>query len=230
MYWCCTYCWRKKNVFWRNPYPGSGLIAERIPQTQEIAPHSDEVILKHVGNTRIPKKSSNANLNLSQHIANRVLVPLSQTVDINMVLTWGGRSTKKSRHDVSISLGKKSGRQQLQKTLHTAVWRRKRDVFICKLVRHCNTKVVLIWTRNLEVPELKAETLTWRPRFWNLEVHLVRRTYWNYQLWLDTLTGNVFPSLGEGTTWIFFSSKSDANNVSTLLENWTIEGRQTRPW
>jgi hypothetical protein len=46
----------KKNVFRRNPYPGSGLIAERIPQTQEIAPHSDEVILKHVGDTRIPKK------------------------------------------------------------------------------------------------------------------------------------------------------------------------------
>ena len=80
---------KKKNVFRRNPYPGSGLIAERIPQTQEIAPHSDEVILKHVGDTRIPKKkeSSNANLNLGQHIADRVVVPLNQKVGINMVLT-----------------------------------------------------------------------------------------------------------------------------------------------
>ena len=65
------------------------MIAERIPQTQEIAPHSDEVILKHVGDTRIPKKkeSSNANLNLGQHIADRVVVPLNQKVGINMVLT-----------------------------------------------------------------------------------------------------------------------------------------------
>ena len=74
-------------MFRKNPHPGSGLIAERIPQTQEIAPHSDEVILKHVVNTRIPKKSSNANLNLSQHIANRVVVPLNQKVGISMVLT-----------------------------------------------------------------------------------------------------------------------------------------------
>ena len=31
------------------PHPGSGLIAERHPQTQEIVPHSDEVILKWWG-------------------------------------------------------------------------------------------------------------------------------------------------------------------------------------
>ena len=54
----------KKNVFRRNPYPGSGLIAERIPQTQEIAPHSDEVILKHVGDTRIPKKKERVQMRI----------------------------------------------------------------------------------------------------------------------------------------------------------------------
>ena len=113
------------------------------------------------------------------------------------------------------SFGKKSGKQQLQNPL-CCRWRRKRDVLSCKLVRYCNTNLVLIWTRNLEAPELKAETSTYRPRFWDLGACLVWGTHWNYQLWkVDSETGNVFSSLGEGTAWIFFSSKSDANNVPT---------------
>ena len=34
------------------------MIAERHPQTQEITPHSDEVILKHVGDILIPRRGS----------------------------------------------------------------------------------------------------------------------------------------------------------------------------
>ena len=204
---CHDYVVIIKNLFLEDPAPWKWLDSRTDP-----ADSGDRTALwwgdsETCGRHSHPQKkeSSNANLNLGQHIADRVVVPLNQKVGINMVLTWGGRWTKKSRLGSSISLGKKSGRQQLQKTLHTAVWRRKRNVFICKLVRYCNTKVVLIWTRNLEVPELKAETLTWRPRFWNLEVHLVRRTYWNYQLWkMDALTGNVFPSLRRHSVNLLF--------------------------
>ena len=102
------------------------------------------------------------------------------------------------------SLGKKSGKQQLQNPL-CCRWRRKRDVLSCKLVRYCNTKLVLIRTRNREAPELKAETSSCRPRFWDLGACLVWGTHWNYQLWkMDALTGNVFPSLRRHSVNLLF--------------------------
>ena len=50
------------------PHPGGGLIAERHPQTQEIVPHSDEVILKWLG-TPVFGKIAGESLASEQDIA-----------------------------------------------------------------------------------------------------------------------------------------------------------------
>ena len=151
------------------------------------------------------KESSNANLNLGQHIANRVVVPLEPK-------GWHQHGVDLRREmDQKISawfihlLGKEKWKAATAKNPSHCRWRRKRDVLSCKLVRYCNTNLVLIWTRNLEAPELKAETSTYRPRFWDLGACLVWGTHWNYQLWkMDALTGNVFPSLRRHSVNLLF--------------------------
>ena len=139
--WLC--CDNKKFVFLEDPAPWKWLDSRTAP-----ADSGDLTALwwsdsETCGGHSYPKKSSNANL------------------------TYVNRGQPCCGF---LFLGKKSGKQSAAKNPSCCRWRRKRDVFSCKLVRYCNTKLVLIWTRNLEAPELKAETSTHRPRFWDLGV------------------------------------------------------------
>ena len=124
------------------------------------------------GSNRIPKRVQ-MQLRTCQHVANCDVVPLNHMVGNCMVLTWKDDSWW------ILLLGKEKWKATTARTPHAAVGDGKEMFLLCKLVRYCNTKAVLVWTRNLEAPELKAETSTHRPRSWDLGVCLVWRTYWN---------------------------------------------------
>ena len=115
---CCNYGSKKKKkiAFRRRPSPQKWLDSRTDPADSgdrtALWWGDSETCGKH---SHPQKKSSNANLNLSQHIANRVAVPLNKKVGISMVLTWGGRLTKKN-----LSL------------VHPSPWERKVEGSNCK--------------------------------------------------------------------------------------------------